>query len=348
MVYKNPRHTHTPIIMPTSSSINIRVELIGHSTLAVLAVLGLALYSTTYSLVYATNSSRTSPIVAVLEMWMVSTHLASPMICGIVQALFAAELRFPLIHIAEAQSSLFLGMACIVTILGFNCINENGGPPQYYCSAYYGAAAIPRFAAAGSIAWAWVMYVSSLGCQTMGISLGISGKSALTVSSTILLLPYMVASKLGSTCGGQTWTMPLCNNACGIAGPVTVVSLSLMFSHGGAWLMAINQKSIGVILMIIGPLIMSIGSFSLWASQNGNSQSGSQHIIPALLSTLSFMSALRQIPPSTKNGKKKKPKTSALFSLFSVKSPLLSKQKKTASSQAATRAMFPTNSYHKQ
>lgn len=336
-----------------TSSFNIRVELIGHSTLAVLAVLGLALYSTTYSLVYASNSSRNAPVVAVLEMWMVSTHLASPIICGVVQALLAAELELPLSHIAEAQSSLFFGMACIVTILGSNCINENGTTTYYYCSAYYGAAAIPKFAAAGSIAWVWVMYISSLGCQTVGISLGVSGRSALTVSSIILLVPYMVSSKLGSTCGGKKWTMPLCDNACSIAGPITVIALTFIFSHGGAWLMAINQKFMGVILLIIGPLIMAIGSFSLWAAQNGNAQSGTQHTVAAMLSILSLASAIRQIP--SKIGKKKKSKSSGFFSLFSIKSPVISKHKKGGShvamkdvSSSATRSMFPTNSYHKQ
>jgi hypothetical protein len=41
---------------------DVRNELVGHATLAVLALLGMALYSSTYAIVYA-GSSLTTPIV---------------------------------------------------------------------------------------------------------------------------------------------------------------------------------------------------------------------------------------------------------------------------------------------
>ena len=225
--------------MARGSEGNLKEELIGHATLAVLGLIGLALYSTTYSLVYA-GSSSTTPVVAVFEMWMVSVHLASPVLCGLVQALSATNA--PLHHIAVAQTSLFLGIACIVTVQGINCVQQTNNAETYFCSAYYGAAAVPRFAAAGSIAWVWVMYVSSLGCQSSNLSLGLTGKNSLTVASILLLVPYCIASKLGSTCGGPKWTKPLCNNACGTAGPILVICLTLIFSHGGGMFIAMNKR----------------------------------------------------------------------------------------------------------
>ena len=49
-------------------SSRLKDELLGHGTLAVMAVVGMALYSATYALVYATGSTAG---VAVLEMWCV-------------------------------------------------------------------------------------------------------------------------------------------------------------------------------------------------------------------------------------------------------------------------------------
>lgn len=298
---------------------SFREELIGHSTLAVLGILGLALYSTTYSLVYAGSSS--TPVVAVLEMWMVTIHMVSPIVCGGVQALSG-----PFNHIAVAQSAIFLGIACIVTIVGINCVQQTSSE-EGVCSAYYGAAAIPKFAAAGSIAWVWVMYVSSLGCQSVGVlSLGLTDKNALTAASIILLLPYCIVSKLDSTCGGSKWAMSLCSNACNTAGPILVITLSLFFAHGGGLLIAIHQNTIGFICSIIGPLVMIIGSLSLWAVQNGNSQSTAQHLLTAVLSTISFISAIQfiskanskqQASVSSKSEKSKRP----FFSFFSSSGP---------------------------
>jgi hypothetical protein len=341
--------------MTKSGEGNLKEELIGHATLAVLGVLGLALYSTTYSLVYAGSSSST-PVVAVFEMWMVSIHLASPVLCGTLQALYSTNAKNPINNIAVAQTSLFLGIACIVTIQGVNCVQQQANSGEsYFCSAYYGAAAVPRFAAAGSIAWVWVMYVSSLGCQSSGssLSLGLTGKNSLTVASIILLVPYCIASKLGSTCGGSKWTKPLCNNACNIAGPILVVCLTLLLSHGGGVFVAMNQQAIGVILSIIGPLIMIIGTFSLWAEQT--SSSNARHIITSLIfSTISLISSIyaasklkQRNASSSASGKRKKSKSSSIISLFSSSTKQQKGSKPTATSTtttATTRSMFPSSS----
>ena len=277
----------------------LREELIGHATLAVLGVLGLALYSLTYSLVYAGSSS--TPVVAVLEMWMVTVHLASPLTCGLLQSLFSNSFT-AIKHVAAAQTSVFLGVACTVTIAGVGCLRS--GNHGATCTAYFGAAAFPKFAAAGSIAWAWVMYASSLGCQFSSITLGLSSKNSLTVATIVLLVPYFVASKLGDTCGGATWTVPLCNNACGVGGPIVVAIMSLALSHAGALLLSLRQTTVGAIASLLGDLVMILGCFFLWLAQNAHDASAAHHITCVAISLFSFISSIRRMsakknPPNT-------------------------------------------------
>ena len=274
----------------------LREELIGHATLAVLSILGLALYSLTYSLVYAGSSS--TPVVAVLEMWMVTVHLASPLTCGLLQSLFSNSFT-AIKHVAAAQTSVFLGVACTVTIAGVGCLRSGNDTT---CTAYFGAAALPKFAAAGSIAWAWVMYVSSLGCQFSSITLGLSSKNSLTVAAIVLLVPYFVASKLGDTCGGSTWTVPLCNNMCGVGGPVVVAIMSLALSHAGALLFSLRQTTVGAIASLLGDLIMILGSVFLWLAQNAHDASAAHHITCMAISLFSLASSIRRI--STKKNTK--------------------------------------------
>ena len=175
-------------------------ELIGFCTLAVMGLLGMALYSGTYSLIYASIGIN-EPTVAILEMWMSSVHLFVAVGCCVLQALYAGLFKQSqsLAHLAEAQTALFLGIAIAVTILGNGCLQSGD------CLAYYGAASFPRLAAAGSIAWAWVMYASSLGCQAWekGLSLGFNGVEGLTAASVMLMLPGTVNGKLRAICGWE-------------------------------------------------------------------------------------------------------------------------------------------------
>jgi len=210
-----------------------RDEIVGHCTLCVLALLGMALYSITYSLIYMGGDS--TPVTAVLEMWMTTTHLCSAAACCIIQTLLLSVLDLfdkPIHHIAEAQTTLFLGIALAVTILGNSCIQSTTGAE---CGIYFGAAAIPRISAAGTAAWSWVMYISSLGCQQWSsasslvdsggdnnnnnnnngklLSLGLSGMSPLTATAIMLLLPLHITSKLSSTCDSLGWAAKVCSSA---------------------------------------------------------------------------------------------------------------------------------------
>jgi hypothetical protein len=175
-------------------------ELIGFCTLAVMGLLGMALYSGTYSLIYASIGIN-EPTVAILEMWMSSVHLFCAVGCCVLQGLYAGLFKQSqsLAHLAEAQTALFLGIAIAVTILGNGCLQSGD------CLAYYGAASFPRLAAAGSIAWGWVMYASSLGCQAWekGLSLGFNGEEGLTAASVLLMLPGTVNGKLRAICGWE-------------------------------------------------------------------------------------------------------------------------------------------------
>lgn len=212
--------------------------LVGHFTLVVLALLGMALYAGSYGLMGMRS-------VAILEMWMATTHLGVAVLCCLAQVLrttFWLQ-KEPLDHVAESQTSLFLGIACAVTVLGYQCL-------QYgRCAAYYGAAAFPKLAGVGSIAWAWIMYLSSLSCQSWengGLSLGLQNRGALLVALVMALLPPMVLSKLSTTCG---W---VCSDpSCDATG-------HLLLIWGGAVVTYLGVVTGTTLLQLLGPLLLEI------------------------------------------------------------------------------------------
>ena len=171
-----------------------RDEIVGHATLVVLALLGMLLYSTTYALLYASMGSAATPTTATLEMFMTTTHLVSACGCCLAQTLMVSllKLRAPVAHVAQAQTSLFLGVAGAVGTLSESCISSATGAE---CAVYFGAAAVPRLAAAGALTWSLVMYASSLGAQTWSrgaVSLGLDGKSGLMAAGIMSLVPWWV------------------------------------------------------------------------------------------------------------------------------------------------------------
>ena len=142
-------------------------------TVLVMALIGITVYSTTYALMYAATSNATVPV---LEMWMVTTHLA----CATLSVLFS-RVKISLC------SSIYFGVACGVTILGNDCI-------QYgRCELYFGAAAVPRIAAAGAIAWAWVMYAVSLD----GVP------DAFVAALAMAMVPLAIETKTAMACGDK-------------------------------------------------------------------------------------------------------------------------------------------------
>jgi hypothetical protein len=169
-----------------------REDMAAHVSLGVMALLGLALYSMTYSLLY--GLMPTTPTPAVLEMWMVTTHLVvAGAGCVLRSALGDA--------VAEAQSGVFLGVALTVTLLASAC----GGGDATDCAAFFGAAALPRFAAVGAAAWAWIMYAGALGCQTR-----LEDAHSLTAACVLAMVPWLARGMLVDTCG-DAWRVRLCD-----------------------------------------------------------------------------------------------------------------------------------------
>jgi hypothetical protein len=147
-----------------------------YGTLCIMATIGMALYTTTYALMY---SATASAIVPVLEMWMISTHVT----CSMMSLMFCVvEDKHN-----DPTSSIFLGVACAVTILG----------TQASCGLYFGAAAFPRLAAAGAIAWAWLMYVSSFN------ALPDTAVAALVMA----MIPVAMDTKLMLSCSTNKWQL---------------------------------------------------------------------------------------------------------------------------------------------
>ena len=187
----------------------IREELGGHATLAVMSLLGLCLYSVTYALLYAATTSGSAPVVAVVEMWMVHTHLLSACGCCVAQALLVSMFGVPQPYIAQAQTAVFLGIACSVSVLAMDCLSTSSAGIQ--CTPYFGAAIAPRLAGTGAMVWSLVMYASSLGAQAWGpsLSLGISGDEGLTASTAMALVPWTILSTLTRVCG-DAWRVQFC------------------------------------------------------------------------------------------------------------------------------------------
>jgi hypothetical protein len=188
-----------------------RDELVGHATLAILALLGMGLYSATYALVYAGSGEASA--VATLEFWMASVHLLSAVGCCACQALGMAVLQLsgPVPHVAEAQTALFLGVAAAVGTLSLGCIHDGGAVE---CGVYYGAAAVPRLASVGAVVWSVLVYAGSLGCQSWsggrgGLSLGLRGASGVTATATMVTVPWVIQGALVRTCG-DAWRVHLC------------------------------------------------------------------------------------------------------------------------------------------
>jgi hypothetical protein len=127
-------------------------RLTAHTALCLFCLLGMVLYTFTYSLVYYGSGRR---VVAMAEMWMIFSQLYISVVCGGVQLLVPAN------AIGQLQCSAFLGIAMAVTCIGTACLNE---PSGLHCAAFYPASMMAPIAAAGSVAWVWITYLASLGC----------------------------------------------------------------------------------------------------------------------------------------------------------------------------------------
>lgn len=265
---------------------NLRDEMIGHCTLGVLSLLGFALYSLTYSLVYSSSSS--TPVVAAFEMWMVSTHLVLSIVSVCVQGLGVAlfKMKKPLPHVAAAQTSVFMGVALITTIIGIQCVQQTKN--EFQCAAFYGAAAVPQLSAVGTFAWAWVMYISSLGSQTWssgGFTLGLTDFGSLSIASVLILVPLGILDKLYVTCdpirnGGVLKVF--CKNdvsvlCSGLWLPLILVVFGMILYGIGFFLQCDPHKAIfvfsGMILRLFGILCFIICCFLYMISAN-NAVSG--------------------------------------------------------------------------
>ena len=237
-----------------------REDMAAHVSLGVMALLGLAMYSMTYSLLY--GLMPTSPTPAVLEMWMVFTHL---MIAGA-----GCVLRTALGEgVAEAQSGVFLGVALIVTLLASSC----GGGDTKDCAAFFGAAALPRFAAMGAAAWAWIMYAGALGCQTT-----LNGGHTLTAACVLGMVPWLARGMLVDTCG-DTWRVLLCDgvkvtliaNGTGSAidADCSRLSLNLWVLGLGTAVGALTACVPVTVVRLMGTATAGVAVVSMWAADTG-------------------------------------------------------------------------------
>ena len=185
----------------------MKLELVGHTSLALLCLLGLCLYTFTYSLLYYGGKTHA---VAVLEMWMLFSQLYVACVCGgiqLVATVFLGQGDCGVPRVGEVQSAAFLGIALAVTCIGTACV---GGGVE--CAVYFPAAISGPLASAGAIAWSWVAFAASLSCEN---SLGIGGGSALIAASGMACALLMPPAALQTICGsgeGLSWASAVANN----------------------------------------------------------------------------------------------------------------------------------------
>jgi hypothetical protein len=218
-----------------------REALIGHTALCLMSLLGFLLYTATYSVVYMIKTEG-KPI-AILEMWMVLTHLLLSVLSCALRMLGANTNN----NIAETQSAIFLAVSLILSSLGTACMQDS-----LYCNIYYPAAALPSLAASGSMAWAWVMYLASLGCQSgASVSLGLDKRGAIYAAGIMGLVVPQVLSTLSTTCDTTKWKR-LCSQgaSCNTTVNVFLIFISIILSQIGHSIALFEMKMIGIILQI--------------------------------------------------------------------------------------------------
>ena len=281
----------------------VREELIGLTTVAVLSLIGFALYSTTYSLVYASSSAK--PVVAVLEMWGVSLQLISSIICVVIH--FSAMSIFEMQSmVSSVLTSICLGIAILSTVVCNSCLTSG---QEKICLSYFGAAAFPKFAAVGFCIWCWVIYMSSLSGQAwnIGVSLGFSKLGCLLATSILIMAPHLIGYKMSSTCQ-RNW---LCESSCDDISIIIVIILSFLFMTIGEFTenyyihtiikrknedRKAREKTGKLILIfifvmrILGSLIMIMGISALMISRPSHQQG--IHIIGICLSCIPLISTL--------------------------------------------------------
>ena len=220
-------------------------SMIGHTALCLMALLGFFAYTGAYALIYqwvrTTPSHRPLPVV---EMWMVYTHLAASVLTCALQALGVGAL-------AEAQTALFLGVALAVSVGATACISEGD------CTLYFAAALVPQLAAAGAMAWSWVMYVVSLGCQTGFVSLGAS-QGILAPILLALFSPQIMAQMQ------QTCAIP-CASPCNLPLHLTFMVLVLLLWYAAPFtVLQVPLQLVAALLVWLDALVLPLAPAYAW------------------------------------------------------------------------------------
>lgn len=293
----------------------MRDELVGLSTVSTLSLLGFALYTTTYALVYSSSSSK--PVVAVLEMWSISTHLITSLACVVIHIISMSVFEVQS-FVSNIVTSVFLGISILSSIVCSSCLTYG---EEKVCRAYFGASISPKISSVGFCVWCWVMYVASLGGQStsIGSSLGFSKMGCFIIISIILLGVHSIGSKIWFTCGND-WVCK--GGSCADTIILVVIFLSSFCMGIGETLhntykdrvnnQNVNFKSkqskktillASFIFRLLGCIIMIVGICLLMIEQTNHQMMG--HITCIFITLVPFISTLM-----TNENKKYSPQTS--------------------------------------
>ena len=220
--------TTAPTIADTSTKESaqgqLRAELVGHVSVLLMSLLGVAMYSATYSITMAVGVS--SKKVPVLEFWVVFTALTCNVVCVCMQFIAAGVFKVQggLPGVPEAQVAVFLGLACACTVLSSQCVSGD----TTTCLMFFPSAVFPNASAVGIMVWTWIIYLASLGCLRASVgalSLGIEGTGGVVAACVMLLLPATTASAMATTCGQHALPKDVCVGLGDDCGSVLVSSM---------------------------------------------------------------------------------------------------------------------------
>ena len=235
--------------------------LIGHTSLCLMSLIGYFIYTASYSAVNQFKTTSSTKPVAVVEMWMVLTHLIASVVTCCIEALFTTSTTVT-VSLSEAQTSLFLAVALAVTLSSAVCWQSSS---WVACTAYFPAAIWPQVAAAGAMAWAWVMYVASLGCQISYISLGCFNKRSILTPVVLALFSPQILATFRQTCG----IAAACPSdiQCNMALNITLVMLAFVLWTCAPFTdLELPLQFLATVLLIIDAVVvLSASAYFAWA-----------------------------------------------------------------------------------
>lgn len=196
----------------------LKGELGSHVGTLMMALFGLGTYTGAYTIMRTLpGGGKATPV---FEFWMVSVHMVT-VFCSLALQVVAGGfmgIRGGVQGIAEAQVAVFVAVACAATCAGAECLSSTTSP---VCATFFPSTLSRELAGAWGTAWAWLMYLSSVGAMAKSSgdvsSGGLQGSNGVLASSVMTMLPTLVFGRIfGLPC--NSWKQKIGAGVCSTGG----------------------------------------------------------------------------------------------------------------------------------